>query len=45
MFKKGVTMREIDCVVMATVSTAEVDRVVIRPIRLEANYGMYLKLC
>lgn len=34
-----------DCVVMATVSTAEAVRVVIRPIRLQANYGMYLKLC
>ena len=44
--KKGATVPEkTDCVAMATVSTAEADRVVIRPIRLQANYGMYLKLC
>lgn len=33
-FKKAVTVPKIDCVVMATVSTA---------VRLKANYGMYLK--
>lgn len=38
---------KVDCVAKATVSTitAEVVRVVIRPIRLKANYGTHLKPC
>lgn len=43
--KKAATVPKVDCVAMATVSTTEVVRVVIRTIRLKANYGMYLKLC